>query len=168
MRLRLMFLATPLMICACSHTHFVQDTPESWYSFENINKKLEGQVVTLLLMDDRMDSGTNVSLGKDTTSYVQGSAGERMRVPTSTLRSLQGERPATWDGAGLGFLIGGAGTALVFGVGVASTQPSDYPVGSVAAYGFVVGGLGGGVVGLVIGSTATSVDTYVLSSEEKK
>jgi hypothetical protein len=65
-------------------------------------------------------------------------------VPTSTLRSLQVERPATWDGAGLGFLIGGAGAALVYGVAAASTQPSEYPVGPVAAYGFVVGGLGGG------------------------
>jgi hypothetical protein len=167
MKLRLMFLATPLMICACSHTHFVQDT-ESWYSFENINKKLEGQVVMLLFMDDRMDSGTIVSLGKDTTSYVQRSAGEIMRVPTRSLRSLQVEKPGTWDGAGLGFLIGGAGTALVFGVSAASSQSSDFPVGLFAAFGFTVGGLGGGVVGLIIGSTATSVDTYMFSSEENK
>lgn len=167
MKLPLALLATSLLIAGCSHSYQVQDDPKSWYPFESVNKELKGQDVRLLFIDARLDSGTIVSLAKDTTSYVRRSTTEILRVQTSSLRLIQFEHAGTWDGAGVGAAIVGGGT-LILGLAVAATTNTDFPVGILVAVGATAGVIVGGVVGLVVGSTTTSVDTYLLSPEEEK
>lgn len=167
MKISLALCVISLLIAGCSHSYQVQENPATWYSFESVNKELSGQDVTLLFTNSHVDSGTIVSLAKDTTSYVRRSTTEIQRVQTSSLRLIQVESPGTWDGAGLGALIGGAGTGLLFGV-AAGSSPGDFPVGALISMGIGVGGLGGAVVGLIIGSATTRVDTYMLSSEEEE
>ena len=107
-------------------------------------------------LGDRKQSGTVVEVRDDTLLFMADKRSVRTFVPTASLTSLEvsrGSRSHTLAGAGLGFLTGAVAGGVIGGTSGSTTNNEES--GLAVAFGALVGGGAGLVIGAIIGSRHT-------------
>jgi hypothetical protein len=119
---------------------------------EEVNAELEGENVTMQLLDGREVKCTGVHVGLDETSWADRSSGERWSAPTGKISSIKLKKGSRGVLKGLLF-GGGATTAMATGMYLAS---SDEPYSELVF--FVLPPLG--ILFGMIGGGQTDADVY--------
>lgn len=149
--------------CAPSGTQHIHDEyPE--YSYQTFQEQLAGKDVAIHFGDGTVRSGKAVLINAKRISWLGAGQTERSQVATSEVWKLEATGGANAGaGAGMGLLIGaGLGAA----VGAASYSEGDWgDKGESAAFGAIVFGLIGTVVGAVAGGSNNPTATYEINPD---
>ena len=164
-----------LLLAGCAGSRPPTSAPPPPASLEQVNRLLDGQWATGVLLDGRRLEAKSVHVRPGTTTYLK--YGQvRTGVRTATIKRVE-VRAGDRSTARNGFLLGAAPGVAVMGVGLgiaATAGPEKEPedsggwwlstreAGALVALGGSLIALGGGFVGFLMGSTLDQGEPVVL------
>jgi hypothetical protein len=164
-----MFSAFSIFSIACAHTHHIPRNSQL-SKFNEINKKLATERVTIFLVDDAIQiEAENVHIASDSVWYLDKKTNIKSHIATFRVNKIiqinQGKGAA--EGFGLG-LLGGAviwGAIILDALNQCDDCDEDpHSSSGIVSTGIVIGG-GGALISSFIGAAKGSKSIYVLNKE---
>jgi hypothetical protein len=144
------FIFTSILIISCSTTHLVKNENAA---YRELNKKLKGEDVSLLLLTGDELEGYNIEVEPESTTI-----GER-KIATKSIKEITIKNSGRGALKGIG--LGVASTLVLSAISYFSNQ--DEPYAEVAFIIFPPAGL---VLGAIIGAAGGDIDRFVFPYQQ--
>jgi hypothetical protein len=157
------------LLASCTHLR-------TFKTYEDINTVSKDRKAQIILVNGRGYEGRDFHLAEDSTQWRDLNTNKAQSISTSEIReiSIKNSGRGAWEGFGLG-LLAGAATGAVIGFASGDDPGANghgfetlfaHTAGEKALVYDVVTGGGGGLLGVVIGSSTGSKDKFVLQGEK--
>lgn len=153
LKLATILFCLAICLCGCSSSYTVSSgsKPNSEYSYQEMNEELTGRHVTIELKDGREISAEEVTISKDSVSWLDASTAEKSKVVSRRLERIFFKNHFVGGLEGLGIVtpvvfVGSWALGGFSSEGIGGSDGWALP----AALGLIGGGIGaitGGIIG---------------------